>query len=373
MERGLSYSFTTSFILHGTLLGFYFYWTILSKPEQLTIISDVSLIEPAKSVSVRRAAPARKPRRVSTWDFLKMALPTAPQVSQSTLQEPSITRQLRKRIIVPQKLVEKRGAMRTKADIKMDMKRTRQAMSLTQVAEDSFKAEKVSPSQLLDRPIQLEEVGMKKAPSLPPELQWREGDLPARTITNLKEIKSIASKKVYRPMASAVQTLPSEAVGRKTGIGTKILSKILPSPSPLIEGGGTGGSRRRLIRTPSLDSVAISMTRTKKKALERPEKKKAVEIAGALSNRNVLQTALPAFPDWLKSKGIMEVSVAIRFVVSADGRVTGQMRVVRTSGYGALDKLAMEYLREWVFAPLKSTVEQKNQWGVITFRFILER
>lgn len=377
MERSLTYSFTSSFALHFLLLAFYFYWGIVSRPEQLTVIANVSLLEPVKSIPVRRApAGPRQARRISTWDFLKMAIPAAPRVSQGPeLQEPSVTRKLRKSIRIPQKLVERRGTLQTKSGIKMDMKRTQAAKSLAQVADASFKSERISPGQLLDRPIQLEEVGAKRAPALPPGLEWREGDLPARTVTSLKEIKAISSKRVHRPVASAVQMLPSEAAGRKSaGTVARILSKILPSPSPLIEGGGgTGRPRRRLIKTPSLDSIAISKSRTREKALERPSKKKAVEIAGPLSNRKVLQTALPAFPEWLKSKGIMEVSVAIRFVVTSDGRVTEQMRVVRTSGYGALDKLAMEYLREWIFVPLKSTVVQKNQWGVITFRFILER
>jgi len=45
------------------------------------------------------------------------------------------------------------------------------------------------------------------------------------------------------------------------------------------------------------------------------------------------------------------------------------MRVERTSGYGRLDRLCMDSLRNWTFAPAPGS---GAQWGVITFRFILE-
>ena len=45
------------------------------------------------------------------------------------------------------------------------------------------------------------------------------------------------------------------------------------------------------------------------------------------------------------------------------------MRVERTSGYGRLDRLSMDCLRNWRFIPIGS---DEKQWGVITFRFLLE-
>ena len=40
------------------------------------------------------------------------------------------------------------------------------------------------------------------------------------------------------------------------------------------------------------------------------------------------------------------------------------------SGYGRLDRLALEHLKKWRFEAL--ALGEGNQWGVITFRFILE-
>jgi TonB family protein len=47
------------------------------------------------------------------------------------------------------------------------------------------------------------------------------------------------------------------------------------------------------------------------------------------------------------------------------------MRVERTSGYGRLDRLAMDHLKKWRFDPLRLD-DPRTEWGVITFRFILE-
>jgi TonB family protein len=43
--------------------------------------------------------------------------------------------------------------------------------------------------------------------------------------------------------------------------------------------------------------------------------------------------------------------------------------VQRTSGYPALDNLAMASLKQWKFEPLPAAQYGKEQWGIITFRF----
>src|SRR5206468_105908 len=107
----------------------------------------------------------------------------------------------------------------------------------------------------------------------------------------------------------------------------------------------------------------------KRAALQTGAPKKGVEIEGPLADRKVLNYEIPEFPSWAKEQGILEASVAIRFWVNKDGEVLPNMRVEHTSGYGRLDRLAMDALSKWKFAPLLS---EERQWGVITFRFLLE-
>lgn len=98
-------------------------------------------------------------------------------------------------------------------------------------------------------------------------------------------------------------------------------------------------------------------------------KKKAVEIEGPLSSRRIVHSSLPSFPDWAREMGLVEAEVQIRFNVDPDGAVADDMRVERTSGYGRLDRLAMEHLKRWRFQPIGG---QGREWGLITFRFLLE-
>ena len=73
---------------------------------------------------------------------------------------------------------------------------------------------------------------------------------------------------------------------------------------------------------------------------------------------------------WAKEQGVVESAVSIRFTVDPAGKVLETMRVERTSGFGRMDRLAMEHLKLWRFAPVSAS--EGNQWGIITFRFLLE-
>ena len=95
-----------------------------------------------------------------------------------------------------------------------------------------------------------------------------------------------------------------------------------------------------------------------------------MEIEGPLSDRQVVSASVPQFPPWAKEQGVVESAVAIRFTVDPSGKVLETMRVERTSGFGRMDRLAMEHLKLWRFAPVNAS--EGNQWGIITFRFILE-
>ena len=99
------------------------------------------------------------------------------------------------------------------------------------------------------------------------------------------------------------------------------------------------------------------------------EKKKGVEIEGPLADRKVISFEIPKFPEWARAQGILEAAVSIRFWVSRQGDVLPNLRIEHASGYGRLDRLAMESLQSWKFAPL---LFDERQWGVITFRFVLE-
>ena len=112
---------------------------------------------------------------------------------------------------------------------------------------------------------------------------------------------------------------------------------------------------------------------TEKKEVAKKEHRGRVifEIRGPLSRRTVLRRTIPSYPEWAEKEGI-EAGVSVHFVVLSNGKVKDNIYVVRTSGYPVMDKLVMDTLSHWQFAPLKGDLYGKEEWGVLTFYFSFE-
>ncbi len=63
--------------------------------------------------------------------------------------------------------------------------------------------------------------------------------------------------------------------------------------------------------------------------------------------------------------------VILKIWVTPEGKVEDNIEIVETSGYPQLDKIVMEAIREWLFAPLEENAKKETQWGIIKFRFEL--
>jgi protein TonB len=111
------------------------------------------------------------------------------------------------------------------------------------------------------------------------------------------------------------------------------------------------------------------LAQTATTAPSRAAKKNGFDIAGPLNNRPILNKVIPQYPAWAEEQGIIG-SVRIYFTVDATGAVRSNMQVRKTTGYPELDKLAMEALKQWRFAPFDAS-DEDNQWGIITFTFSL--
>jgi TonB family protein len=162
--------------------------------------------------------------------------------------------------------------------------------------------------------------------------------------------------------AQAVQPGLREAQ-RPADFGGSKLAGLLPETQPEARRAPMGAMPSAL-KTPVAETKAAPR---KTEAL--PGKSKSVEIEGPIADRKVAAYEIPQFPAWAKDLGLVEAEVRIRFWVSRDGDVMPDMRVEHTSGYGRLDRHAMEALKKWKFAPIFT---DEKQWGVITFKFILE-
>lgn len=83
---------------------------------------------------------------------------------------------------------------------------------------------------------------------------------------------------------------------------------------------------------------------------------------GGGGNRVVLFKKIPNYPPGVNTGA----QIRIKFTVSSDGFVTSMIPMQK--GDPALERAAMDALRQWRFNPLK---ENKEMYGIITFRFRL--
>ncbi|MBM3313722.1 energy transducer TonB [candidate division WOR-3 bacterium] len=93
-------------------------------------------------------------------------------------------------------------------------------------------------------------------------------------------------------------------------------------------------------------------------------------VAGPISQREIIRKIVPRYPKWALDRRISG-TVVVRIWVQPNGRVKGAPTVESSSGYPDLDQVVVDALRGWEFAPLGAGVKTEDQWGVITFKFML--
>jgi TonB family protein len=203
----------------------------------------------------------------------------------------------------------------------------------------------------------------------------------------VKEVKRVVLKRRSPPKEGSGFQIPFELKEKKMRVA-KVAKKTLPQKSKteqklkeLIEEEkvsktadvadvGKKKPKERKI-TLARDVEEMLKKRAEKKEIREVEKPppKLVEIRGVLSKRKIERSFIPAYPEWAEKEGI-EAEVAIRFAVSPEGFVV-EAHISQTSGYGALDRLAVKALKQWVFSPLPEDLPRITQWGMIIFRFLL--
>jgi TonB family protein len=93
-------------------------------------------------------------------------------------------------------------------------------------------------------------------------------------------------------------------------------------------------------------------------------------VAGPISQREITRKLVPRYPKWALDRRVSG-TVVVRLWVQPDGRVKGAPTVESSSGYPDLDQVVVDALRGWEFAALGSGVKSEDQWGIITFKFLL--
>ena len=89
-------------------------------------------------------------------------------------------------------------------------------------------------------------------------------------------------------------------------------------------------------------------------------------IEGEAAERTVVHRVIPQYPAGLAREAVVKIG----FVVLPSGVVANAVPILK--GDAELEKIALEAFRQWRFNPLPPEAEQKEQRGVITFRFVLK-
>ena len=356
--KPLLYSAMGAVLFHGLLFFAYLNFVLLRPESRNIVISNVDLLLQEKEAQAPRTS-ARK-----TLDFLKLAMPKIPKIEAVRApQMPAIDIKTpearRKAFDLPQKLLERSG--RAQSQEKLEMDSSRRAASAMN-ADLGIKAERASAA--LAPKIELEEVGMRKAPTLPGNLKFDE-NARAYTPQTMQEL-NIAVDRAKLASASARLSERQGEVG--TLRETARLAPAMPERITEARSAPAEGAVQGLRARPAISAAALGGPRSV--SIRQSEAPKKAEIEGPLSRRKVRRYILPEFPAWARDRGLLEAEVSLKFFVDNSGRVLDNTTVEKTSGYGALDRLAAEALKKWEFEPLSGVVSR--QWGIITFRFVTD-
>jgi TonB family protein len=344
-----------SIALHGSALLLYVYVAQLSKKQTARVIGDVDLLVQVKKpvASKPSARPAAAPANM--FNFLKMALPAIPKIEAQRL-EVKLPQQQRLKMQSPK--LEDRGK-------RFDQNKL-EALNLDERRPDAAKLDvakvETRRAPALAAMPKLEEVGRRQVRNLPAAIKLEEERQQA---IGLQRMQALTTPSHRRAGPAAVEAL-REAEPAETGRFANKIASMLPTQAPALElkperRESNDALKKRVVMEPS--------KRAEAQGLQPEAPKKGIELEGPIKDRKIVSYEVPEFPSWAKDQGILEASVAIRFWVNPQGDVLDNMRVERTSGFGRLDRLSMDALKNWKFAPV---LNNEKQWGVITFRYVLE-
>jgi TonB family protein len=346
-------SVTASMALHvGGIFFFLQAAKVASKAPEIRI-DNVDLLIQTHKIQTAPQVAAPKPKPTSMMDLMKMTLPTVPRAAAPRPVDIKLPELQRPHMLMSPKLEDRHMQQLAKLDA-LDLNKRR-----VNAAQIDTKLEDRHTAALAALP-RLEEVGQRQVRNLPAAIKLEEQRQDAVALKAIQDMGVSSMRRGVAPAAVLQEATPEQS----SRLGRAITS-FLPTASEPVQLQPRSAEPPPMMRKIETAPPAIP----KRAAAVQEAKKKAVEIEGPLAGRKVVSYDVPQFPDWAKQRNIIEAEVVILFYVDPDGSVLPDMRVENTSGYGQLDRLSMDSLRNWKFVPISTS---ERQWGKITFRFVLE-
>jgi TonB family protein len=332
----------------------------LAKQDQQKVLSNVELMINVRPTPVHVGGGSRP----STWNFLKMALPSAHREAPMEIHTPRV--EPRHQMAREHMLNQNNSKLQRSLELEAEKNLGHHQASLETLNAASVSHTRAHPAEI----GRLEEIGTRRASRSAIALdnaliESHSSGARAQELSALAAAGAPSHSHSVAPMATLSDN-SAPAPSSHEGGSLSALSNLLPNDEGISSHGrsgpmGVGGG--------DMEAAPAPVRHQTEAIIE--HKKKTSMIEGPLKKRRVLHYEIPAFPKWAQQQGILEAIVRIRFSVAPSGEVIEDgMHMVQTSGYPELDRLAMDSLKQWRFQAKSD--DSGNEWGIITFRFVLE-
>lgn len=413
-ERHVSISFIISIAVHICLLGFA-YHTHVQFYQETIVITDVELLEPfpleeeiPPAKEKIRAIPFWKVPQEATINLLKKIrlIPPEPakveEVKEKALEIEKQPKNQPPSIKEEEKPIEIKDALKKKTLTEIYEKTGEKIPDIIELPKKKIALEqRAIPIITPEKSIRLEEVGEKQVevkrvvrPGKPIFESFKQVQEETIHPEKLLEKSRQAPKKRVIPLPRIRQeegmvnlqrqgTKPIGMVEKKRVIVVPAQKTFMPQEDEP-EKKAEIAIEKKPVKKPAASLPVVKPVTSE--VIEEPKEAQPIEdklknlkkegasmmtIIGPLSKRPKIRAPRPKYPVWAEKKGI-ESQVVIYFTVTPDGMVNPDAYVDLTSGYTQMDQLALQTLKGWRFAPLSMDAEQKDQWGKVTFRFVLQ-
>ncbi len=219
------------------------------------------------------------------------------------------------------------------------------------------------PEIPLPEPLDLSRVLQKEAPA------ERDLDLAVKTKLEAPEPGALPESK---PLPDAPALEMPEPVLAPGEMAPMKISEAGGAPEEIVLpiGGKAGESRglkrRGKVALPGSEANREMLEQLSRLNFSRPSgNRKRPAIAGPAARRRILFQPKPPKLERLENT----TEIVLRFWVLPDGTVGRVIPIKKASAY--LEGLASNNLKRWRFSPLPPGAEAGEQWGEITFRFLL--
>ncbi len=147
--------------------------------------------------------------------------------------------------------------------------------------------------------------------------------------------------------------IPSEEVNI---VNTQADDKILPDLNP------RNVNDMKEVAAPSMDEkLAPDFSTSLETAGDSP-----YQIEGKAAKRTILSKVIPQYPENVQQEALIK----IRFSVLPNGLVGEMIPVLKS--HDLLERITLDAFKQWRFNPLPHDVSQVQEYGTITFKYLLQ-